>query len=247
MKTVFDNGGYVGVAADINNLFTTAPPLPTYTTSGLVLSLDAGYSLSYPGTGTTWTDLSSSALNANLLNTTYSSSNGGYLSFNGSNSAAVIPNSALLDTQNLSIEVWMSPASSLNQLGFWFEKGTVNSQYSFFMYSGTVYWRMAGGGLDTTATVSSYISLNNWYHMVGTHTNGTQKIYINNTVAGSNTGSTTISSSTAGVSIGNANGAVSPSSYPFNGRIAIVRVYNKALNATEVALNYNNYKSRYGL
>ena len=216
-------------------------------TSGLVLHLDAGKTASYPGTGTTWTDISSSAMTATLQNATYSSISGGHFAFNGSNSAAVIPNNTVLDTQSLSIEVWMSPASSLSQQGFWFEKGTVNAQYSFFMYSGIIYWRMAGGALDTTATVSTYITLNNWYHMVGTHKAGEQKVYVNNSVVASNTGSVTISPSTAGVSIGNANGYASPSSYPFNGRIAVVRVYNKALTATEVQQNYNDQKARFGL
>lgn len=221
---------------------------PAYVTSGLVLNLDAGNAASYPGTGTTWKDTSSSALTATLQNTTYSSSNGGYFSFNGSNSAAVIPNNTVLDTQNLSIEVWISPASSLNQQGFWLEKGNINTQYSFFMYSGTIYWRMAGSAYgDVTATVSTYMTLNNWYQLVGTNKAGEQKIYINNTVAASNTISPTITASTAGVSIGNANGYASPSSYPFNGKIAIVRVYNKALSAAEVQQNYNLQKARFGL
>ena len=241
-KTVFDNGGYVGFKGTFGQNLGS-----NLVTSGLVLHLDAGKTASYPGTGTTWTDISSSAMTATLQNTTYSSSSGGYFSFNGSNSAAVIPNNTVLDTQNLSIEVWMSPASSLSQQGFWLEKGTVNSQYSFFMFGNTIYWRLAGGGLDTTATVSSYMSLNNWYHMVGTHTNGAQKIYLNNSVIASNTGTTTITPSTAGVSIGNANGYASPSSYPFNGRIAVMRVYNKALTAAEVQQNYNDQKARFGL
>ena len=243
MKTVFDNGGYIGTKASFGSPFTTSQVV----TSGLILNLDAGNTSSYPGTGTTWTDTSPSAMTATLQNATYGTASGGHFVFNGSNSAAVIPNNTVLDVQSLSIEVWMSPASSLSQQGFWLEKGNINTQYSFFMFSNTIYWRIAGGALDTTATVSSYISLNSWYHMVGTHKAGEQKIYINNAVVASNTGSPTITANTAGVSIGNANGAASPSSYPFNGKIAIVRVYNKALTAAEVQLNYNDQKSRFGL
>lgn len=244
MKTVFDNGGYIGVKADFTNPFTVS----NIVTSGLVLHLDAGKTASYPGTGTTWTDISSSAMTATLQNTTYSSGSGGHFSFNGSNSAAVIPNNTVLDTQSLSIEVWLSPASSLTQNGFWFEKGTINAQYSFFMYSGTIYWRMAGSAYgDITATVSTYMTLNNWYHMVGTNKAGEQKVYVNNTLAASGTISPTITASAAGVSIGNANGYASPSSYPFNGRIAVVRVYNKALTPAEVQQNYYDQKVRFGL
>jgi hypothetical protein len=53
-------------------------------TNNMLLYLDAGNSASYPGTGTTWTDLSPNGNNAtSLTGVTYSSSNGGYLSFNG--------------------------------------------------------------------------------------------------------------------------------------------------------------------
>ena len=52
-------------------------------TSNLVLNLDAA---NYPGSGTTWTDISSSAMVGTLSNVTYSSSNGGYFNFNGTSS-----------------------------------------------------------------------------------------------------------------------------------------------------------------
>ena len=43
-------------------------------TSGLIMNLDAGNTTSYSGTGTTWTDLSSTGNNGTLVNGTgYSS------------------------------------------------------------------------------------------------------------------------------------------------------------------------------
>jgi hypothetical protein len=55
-------------------------------TDGLVLNLDAGLPASYPGSGTTWFDLSGSGNDGTLTNgPTYSSSNGGSLVFDGSN------------------------------------------------------------------------------------------------------------------------------------------------------------------
>jgi hypothetical protein len=53
---------------------------------GLVLNLDAGNPASYPGTGTTWTDLSGNGNNGTLVNGVgYSSDNGGSLVFDGVN------------------------------------------------------------------------------------------------------------------------------------------------------------------
>ena len=53
-------------------------------TENLVLCLDAANSKSYPGSGTTWTDLSGNGNNATLTNgPTYSSANGGSIVFDG--------------------------------------------------------------------------------------------------------------------------------------------------------------------
>ena len=55
-------------------------------TDGMVLNLDAGTPLSYPGSGTTWTDLSGNGRNGTLTNgPTYNSANGGSIVFDGSN------------------------------------------------------------------------------------------------------------------------------------------------------------------
>ena len=60
--------------------------LSTIITTGLVLNLDAGNTASYSGTGTTWTDLSGNGNNGTLTNgTSYSSTNGGVMVFDGVN------------------------------------------------------------------------------------------------------------------------------------------------------------------
>jgi hypothetical protein len=57
---------------------------PKLVTDGLVLCLDAANPKSYPGSGTTWTDLSGNGNNGTLVNGVgYNSSNGGSLSFDG--------------------------------------------------------------------------------------------------------------------------------------------------------------------
>jgi len=57
---------------------------PPIITNGLVLCLDAADRNSYPGSGTTWTDLSGRGNTGTLTNgPTYSSSNGGSIVFDG--------------------------------------------------------------------------------------------------------------------------------------------------------------------
>lgn len=53
-----------------------------FTSSGLVLHLDVGNSTSYPGSGTTVTDLTGNGYNMTLVGPTYTSTNGGGISFN---------------------------------------------------------------------------------------------------------------------------------------------------------------------
>ena len=58
---------------------------PRIVTDGLVLCVDAASKRSYPGTGTTWTDLKGGN-NGTLTNgPTFSSANGGSVVFDGTN------------------------------------------------------------------------------------------------------------------------------------------------------------------
>jgi hypothetical protein len=62
---------------------------PDIIEDGLVLCLDAGNKRSYPGTGTTWYDTSGNDNHFTLYNTpTFSSDNGGCISFNGTDEYA---------------------------------------------------------------------------------------------------------------------------------------------------------------
>ena len=82
------------------------PPTPSIVTDNLVLNLDAGDSNSYSGSGTTWTDLSGEGNHATLVNgPTYSSNDGGYLSFDGSNDHATLPAIDLTGNE-LTFAIW---------------------------------------------------------------------------------------------------------------------------------------------
>jgi hypothetical protein len=59
---------------------------PRIVTDGLILALDAANTKSYPGSGTTWFDLSGNGNNGTLTNgPTFSSDNGGSIVFDGVN------------------------------------------------------------------------------------------------------------------------------------------------------------------
>jgi prepilin-type N-terminal cleavage/methylation domain-containing protein len=218
-------------------------------TNGLVLNLDAGNIGSYPGSGNAWTDLSPSFMSAELMfNPIYNQSDPKSFSFNGSNTVARLENNTNLDTQNPTVEVWIKTNNN-SQNGFWFEKGTVNTQYSLFQEGGSIIWRqrLTTGITDLSFASTRFISTSNWYQIVGTFTSGDRKLYLNGVELRSDTQTGIIETNTGGMSIGAYGGFSGSRGYYYNGSIAIVRVYNRALSATEVQQNFNSNKARFGL
>ena len=213
-------------------------------TSGLVLCVDAGNPRSYPGSGTQWNDATSSGFNFTLTNgPVYSSSNLGSFTFDGVNDFASASNNTALDTQTPTVEVWVR-TNSLNQNGFWFEKGSVNSQYSLFQEGTAIQWRMNIGGITQLSTASSVISTSSWAQVVGTYVSGTRVLYVNGVAVNSDTQTGTIATNSSGMFIG-AYGT--GTGYWYNGALSICRVYNRALSAAEVLQNFNATRGRYGI
>jgi hypothetical protein len=220
---------------------------PRIVTENLVLCLDAGNTKSYPGTGTAWTDLSGNGNNGTLTNgPTYSSANGGFFQFVTDDFARIANNTAL-DTQTPTVEVWVK-TNATTQNGFWFEKGTVNSQYSLFQEGTGIQWRMNIGGVtNLTTTTATYINTSNWYQVVGTYTSGSRRLYINGVLVNSDTQTGTIATNSGGMSIGVYGGFSGDRGYYYNGNLSSCKVYNRALTASEIQQNFNALRSRYGL
>ena len=221
---------------------------PEIVNDGLVLCLDAANSRSYPGSGTAWTDLSGNGNTGTLTNgPTYNSSNLGFFQF-VTNDFAAIPNNVALDTQTPTVEVWVK-TNETTQNGFWFEKGTVNSQYSLFQSGGNILWRMIIGGSirNLTTTTATYMNTSNWYQVVGTYTSGTRRLYINGVLVNFDTQTGTIETNSGGMSIGVYGGFNGSRGYYYNGNLSSCKVYNRALTAEEIQQNFNATRGRYGI
>jgi len=220
----------------------------TIVQQGLVLNLDAGNPYSYGGAGTTFYDVSPTALSWTINNATYNSSDPKYFSYNGSNSWLESSTSAAYDSQTITMECWFYPAT-LTQDGFLFEKGQVNTQYSMFLaFGNTFYFRTIGGTInnqDLTFASSTYLTANIWNHVICTYNGSTKIIYVNGVQAASVNASGTLQTGQTNQYIGKYGAATN--NFPFNGRIAESRVYNIALSAAQVLQNYNATKGRFGL
>ena len=226
---------------------------PDIVTDGLVFDMDFGSPKCYTGSGTSCTDLSINSFNGELINSPpyTSSTNNKFFSFNGATNSRLIriPNSTLLDTQTPSVEVWIK-TNATNQNGFWFEKGTVNTQYSLFQEGTNIIWRHNFGTynqLTTTTSAGAGIDASGWFQVVGTFITGSRKLYVNGILKNSDSATGTIATNNGGMSIGAYGGYSGGRDYYYNGDIAIVRVYNKVLTPAEVLNNYNALKGRFGL
>lgn len=217
-------------------------------TAGLTLNLDAGDSASYPGSGTTWTDLAGTADNITLVNTpTYTSGTPAYFTFNGSTQYGTGSGTNVLPTTAYTKSVWFhinayadnNIVSSGAGGHFMFMAGAAYTK----LYCGHANWNTLGGTyLDYPSTAT--INLNTWYYAVLTfNTTDGMVLYLNGTQD-----STYTARKNAHAGNGSTNLACfNPGGNLLNGRIAQVHCYNRALTAAEVTQNFNTYKARYGL
>lgn len=223
---------------------------PEMVYQGLVLCLDAANPKSYPGSGTSWNNLSGEQLVGELVNSpTYNTANNGYFQFQFATSTyARIPNSTALDTQSFTVEVWVK-TNGLNQNGFWFEKGTVNTQYSLFQQTTSIICRVNTGSIvdPITLATSTYMNTTNWYQVAFTFTSGSQACYINGTSVATNTISGTLATNNGGMSIGAYGGYSGSRGYYYDGNLSVCRVYNRVLSPAEVAQNFYSLRGRYGV
>jgi hypothetical protein len=181
--------------------------------------------------------------NSTLDLTNVSFNSNAQMVFDGTNDYINIPSSNVFDTQTVTVEVIVKPYST-SQNGFWFEKGAVNTQYSLFMEGSNIQWRTAfGGTYDSLLFGSSNMTANAWNYVVGTYTAGDKRVYLNSTLMNSNSLNVTLNTNQGNQYIGsyNSNG------YFYNGEIAVVKVYNRALTAQEIRQNYQQYKTRFNL
>ena len=212
---------------------------PSIVTDGLVLCLDAGNPKSYPGSGTTWTDLSGQGNNGTLVNGVgYSGDNFGSLVFDGSNDAIDVGN--VNPTSGATFSAWININGANTNYGgifnrwgsggnsFWI--GTLNNQSSSIQ----VYFN---GSLVHNITS---LELNTWMLLAVSHTGSNVTSYINSSQT--NTNASSLISSTGTTSIGY---DINRTNYPFKGNIAQVSIYNRALTASEIQQNYNALKGRF--
>ena len=218
-----------------------------------IINLDAGNSLSYAGTGTTWFDMTANDLDASLTNMSYTDP---YFTFNGTNATASIADNALLEpgTGDFTLEAWVYYSTIAGSQRTFISKtnnggGASDWSYGLRTNSAGATYIEVGNGTTSITSPSYTVSTGQWYHIVGVWTNVASNsiaLYINGVSEGSNSHSfTSVKNSTNPLYLGSYNGG----EYPqwFDGRMSAVRYYNKALTAGEVTQNFNSLRGRFGI
>jgi hypothetical protein len=182
---------------------------PKIVTDGLVLYLDAANSKSYPGSGTTWGDLSRGGNNGTLVNgPTFSSANGGSLVFNGTNQYASVLNTTGI---NFTLACWISTtATSLTGTNAWQGNGIIwsdvagtASDFVLAILNNQISWFT--GNPDSSLNGSTILNTGAWFYItaVKNGSGSSKQVYVNgesqgSTGAASGAGSTSAIAGTAG-------------------------------------------------
>jgi hypothetical protein len=206
----------------------------------LVAYLDAANARSYNGTGTIWNDISGNSYTADLTNgPAYSTLNGGYFTFDGTNDYAPISTIPATFWTGGSWSVEFCIYINNSTTGDYGIIGT-DGQLHFLIRNGLAHLGLYGNDVASTFQIPT----NSWTHIVFCYRadNYDKQIYIN--------GAFNTSAILGGISVtgtGTQIGKVPFGYNYFNGKIAFVKFYQKLLSATEIRQNYNATKKRFGL
>lgn len=232
---------------------------------GLVFNIDAGVSTSYPGSGTTWTNLASGAPNGTLNGPTYRQISGGNIAFNGTNTnvsfGSISTSSQISLTNNFTIEQVFKPTAYSTSTYFGIAnqliaKGTASTyNYATQPSSDTTFSFTKRGNAEGlqyhTFTVPSMLHKVNVVTLV--IANGIDSV--NDTVSCYYNGTFIQTQSIAGANIAAYDndpfyigGGLGLTPYTlFTGEYYAGRIYNRALSATEVKKNFNAIRTRYNI
>jgi hypothetical protein len=213
---------------------------PQIVTDGLILALDAADKNSYPGSGTTWYDLSGNGYQATMSNMT----SGNWVTYNGvkafetndTNDQGFRITSFPFPQNGRTYEIWLNSKSFSIGWQTWFDDGGGErvlfgtSTDSIFVYP--------------AANFTGNLQTGTWYQLAYTMTGGLGSTivgYKNATSVGTGTYGYSIATSGTLFILGDAGGEIT-SCY-----CAIARVYNRVLSANELLQNYNATKTRFSL
>ena len=220
---------------------------PSYVTSGLAMHFDAGNPNSYGGTGSTWSDLSQGGNGGSITGASYNSE--GYFTFDGtsdylsSNYTATFQDftlCAFAKANNPNGKQWEDIVDSFDL--------DSSDWCRIALFQGIPTLEIDANSTRSSVRSSTIAVADQWYHIVGVRSGTTGYLYVNGILNQQNvvTGNVISADTDSQFGIGNI-GRPSLRDEGWNGDIAQVAIYDRALTSSEVTQNFNANKSRFGL
>jgi hypothetical protein len=257
----FTDGSFIGLSQYVSKEYDTPQTFSSATEASIwltnngywnsytvpVLYLDSGNPASYPGTGTTWTDLVGGKV-FNLINGVgYELAYGGIMYFNALDAQYAQCSTSLQSLPEFTTSVWhywdgVNTGEFPCILTEVYIGGTINYVMGK-LQGGVAQSGYFNGGFQISPQFT--LSANTWYNIVTTcDSNQVVKVYLNNVlISTTSTSGAQPSSSNAGIRL--------MRRWDFaefwGGYLSTVGIYDKALDATQISQFFNSTKSRYGL
>lgn len=234
---------------------------PRIVTSGLRLTLDAADKNSYPGSGTSWIDLSGNNNTSTFVGgPTFSNINKGTIYFDGVSAyCGITPSNNFLWTpsgiglNNMTIDLWIK-TSDINGAHYTISKPWNSSgEYNYGINYNT-YFNMRVGTQSNSFNFGN-IATGTWKNLVilvsstqfGSYINGSQTVALTNHGITNNTPDYGNGGESLTLMTLYPYGGGGSSLYSTPGNIGSFRIYNRVLSASEISQNYNATKTRFGL
>ena len=219
--------------------------------NGLLLNYDISSNLSYTSPDTYIQSTINNYPGLVVNGPTFSSNNGGYLNFDGTNDHILVYNSPFgFTSESFTYSYWIyinSFTTNLaNQGPIPYYKGDyqINGYYSQIAADGSYFFGTnQPGAMQFTGTAAATFTTGAWYYISDVRNGSSVRIYVNGIDRTSVTGThINPSYSNSGLYI------ASYRTFIFsNIRIGHFKVYNRALTSTEILSNFNALRGRYGI
>jgi len=225
---------------------------PRMVTDGLVLCLDAANLKSYPGTGITWSSVVGAENSGIFVNgPVFGQENSGYIDFDGTDDYFEI-STPTMNVEYPSHEIWFkldSPTNSIAQ-NLFARRNTSNGTYNIVKNASNRFSLNIRNTSDTQFFSGNinFIPTTDWTSIVFTYDGTTIKAYVNGFLdrERSDTGMTGPINTGGDFQLRIFRNTGTNLAYA-DGKVAIARVYNRALSAEEVLQNFNATRGRFGL
>jgi len=221
---------------------------PNIVTDGLVFTYDAGSTRSYPGSGTTVSNIIDGLTGTLVNGVAFNSANGGYWDFDGTDDYISIANSnspqfSANQAFTISYIVYLNRVTGTFMAPVM--KGSFGSSYGHLIGSSNAFLVYTDSDSSPELNISNMLNndVDKWVSITQTYDGSRIYVYRNGVLAGQSGTGVGFTVNTSNLYLGSNNST----NYYLDGSMATVKMYNKALSAAEVLQNFNAQKSRFGL